>query len=94
MTNKIYVAAADGRIVSEAWVGMEVELAEHFGAYAGASLSAKAAGADLQISVTGGKYGTQTVVVSPNTTFAYKLHKVTDWNNDKTQIGNMAADYH
>lgn len=84
----------DGRIVSEVWVGMEVELADHFGAYAGVSLSAKTAGADLQISVTGGKYGTQTVTVSPNTTVAYRLHKVTNWSNGKTHIDNMAADYH
>lgn len=83
----------DGRILSEVWVGMEDELADHFGTYANGSLSVSAAGGNAQISVTGGKHGTQTITISPGTTFAYKLHKVKDWNKDKTHIDNMEADY-
>ena len=83
----------DGRIVSEVWVGMEVALAEHFGTYASTSWSVKAAGAELQITVTGGKNGAQTITLSSGTAFAFKLHKVKDWNKDKTHIENLEADY-
>jgi hypothetical protein len=84
----------DGRIVSEVWVAMESELAEHFGVNGEVSLSAKAKGAELQITATGGKYGSQTITLSPGTTFAYKLHKVKNWIDNKTRIENMEADYH
>jgi hypothetical protein len=83
----------DGRIVSEVWVGMEVALADHFSTYAKGSLSVSAAGGNAQITVTGGKNGAQTITLSPSTTFAYKLHKVKEWNKDKTHIENMEADY-
>src|SRR5215472_12237622 len=84
---------SDGRIVSEVWIGMEVELAEYFSTYGKGSLSVSAAGGNAQISVTGGNNGKQTITFSPNTTFAYKLHKVKDWNKDKTHIEDMEADY-
>jgi hypothetical protein len=47
----------------------------------------------LSVTVTGGKHGSQTVTLSKGTTFAYKLHKVKDWNKGKTQIENLEADY-
>ena len=83
----------DGRIVSEVWVAMEAELAEHFEMYGKSSLSAKANGAELEMTVTGGKYGSQTITFSTDTTFAYKLHKVKNWSNNKTHIEEMEADY-
>ena len=49
--------------------------------------------ADLSVTAKGGKHGTQTITLSAGTTFAYKLHKVKDWNQGKTKIENMEADY-
>jgi len=83
----------DARIVSEVWVVMEAELAEHFDASASVSASASADGNELNIIAKGGRQGTQTITLSAGTTFAYKLHKVKDWNRDKTQIEDMEADY-
>jgi hypothetical protein len=83
----------DGRFVSECWIVVEAELAAHFAVHAEASLAVRAAGSDLAVTVTGGKHGAQTVNLSPKTTFAYKLHKVKKWNNGKTHIEEMEADY-
>lgn len=84
---------SDGRIVSEIWVTMEAELADYFATSASSSVSAKAKGAELEITVMGGKYGSQTINISRGTTFGYKLHKVTNWSKGKTQIEDMEADY-
>jgi hypothetical protein len=83
----------DGRIVSEAWVVVSAELGQHFATYAAASAGVKAFGSSLDVSASGGQHGTQTITLSAGTTFAYKLHKVKDWNKGKTQIDNMEADY-
>ncbi len=77
----------DGRIVSEIWVVMEAELAEHFETSGGLMVSAKAA--DLNVTANGGRHGTQTITLSSGTTFAYKLHKVKDWNKGKTRINDI-----
>jgi hypothetical protein len=82
---------SDGRIVSEVWVVMEAELANHFDTSASISVSAK--DVDLDVTAKGGAQGEQTITLSAGTTFAYKLHKVKDWNNGKTRIENMEADY-
>ena len=81
----------DGRIVSEVWIVLEAELAEHF--ETSGSLLASAKDSDLKVTAKGGKHGTQTITLSAGTTFAYKLHKVKKWNKGKTQIEDMEADY-
>jgi hypothetical protein len=81
----------DGRIVSEVWVVMDAELSEHFATSASVSVSAAAAG--LNITVSGGKFGTQTITLSQGATFAYKLYKVTNWDNGRTTVAQMAPDY-
>ena len=83
----------DGRIVSEVWIVLDAELSEHFATYGSISASVHAAGSSLSVTVTGGKHGSQTVTLSKGTTFAYKLHKVKDWNKGKTQTENLEADY-
>lgn len=83
----------DGRIVGEVWVAVEAELAEHFAMYGKSSRSVKANGAALEMTVTGGKYGSQTISLSPGTTFAYKLYKVKNWSNNKTHIDALEADF-
>lgn len=82
---------SDGRIASEVWVVMEAELAEHFDT--SGSLTVAANGSGLSVTAKGGKQGTQTITLSAGTTFAYKLHKVKDWNKGKTQIEDLEADY-
>ena len=83
----------DGRIVSEVWIVLEAELANHFSAYADASTSVQAFGSSVEVSAKGGRHGTQTISISPGTIFAYKLHKVTNWSKGKKQIEDMADDY-
>jgi hypothetical protein len=83
---------ADGRIVSEVWVLMKGELAEHFATSGGIDASVSSTGADLELTATGGTHGSQTVVISADTTFAYLLHKVKKWSNGKTQIEDMEDD--
>lgn len=80
----------DGRIISEVWVVMDAELTEHFSSSTAISVSEK--NSDLNVTASGGKYGTQTITLSEGTTFAYLLHKVTKWNKD--EIEDMKADYH
>lgn len=83
----------DARIVSEVWIVVDAELGEHFATQGQASASVKAFGSSLSLTVSGGKRGLQTVTISRGTTFAYKLHKVRDWNKGKTRIENMETDY-
>ena len=82
----------DGRIVSEVWVVMEAELAEQFDTSGAVAVSVK--GVDLNVTAKGGTHGTQTITLSKGSVFAYKPHKVKEWNKGKTQIENMEADYH
>lgn len=82
---------SDGRIVSEVWVVMEAELAEHFDTSGAIMVTEN--GVDLNITAKGGTQGTQTITLSAGTTFAYKLHKVKKWSNNKTKIEDMEADY-
>lgn len=81
----------DGRVVSEVWVVMEAQLSEQFDTSGSVKVAAK--GADLNVTASGGKYGSQTITLSKGAIFAYKLHKVKDWNKGKTQIEDMEADY-
>lgn len=82
----------DGRIVSEVWIVMEAELAEHFDTSGSVSISAK--GDDLNVTASGGTEGSQTITLSEGSVFAYKLHKIKDWNKGKTKIEDMEADYY
>lgn len=81
----------DGRIASEVWVVMEAQLAEQFDT--ASSLKVTVKGPDLDVTASGGKHGTQTITLSKGSVFAYKLHKVKKWNNGKTRIEDMEADY-
>jgi hypothetical protein len=83
----------DGRIVSEVWVVMDAEMASRFGASAGYKVSANVAGVGLDITANAGTKDETTVTLSKGSNFAYLLHKVKDWNKDKTKIENMEADY-
>ncbi|NRF72353.1 hypothetical protein HLB44_35785 [Aquincola sp. S2] len=84
---------SDGRIVSEVWIVVDAELGEHFATSGAAGVAVKAFGSTAGVVVSGGKHGTQTVQLSSGTTFAYKVHKVSDWNKGKTQVEKVEADY-
>jgi hypothetical protein len=73
---------------------VEAELAEHFDSSPSIMVAANAGVAALDITATGGKLRSQTITLAPGTTFAFKLHKVKQWNKDKTHIEDMEADYH
>jgi hypothetical protein len=87
----------DGRIVSQVLVAMEASLAETFST--AGSLSSEAEGDVLVVTAkggvtaSGGVHGSNTITLAPNTTFAYKLMKVKDWDHGKNKILDLEADY-
>lgn len=83
----------DARIASETWFVVEAELAEHIDANFSTNHEWSAFGNSIDLTVTGGKHGSQTITLGAGSTFAYKLHKVKKWNKDKTRIEDMEADY-
>lgn len=84
---------ADGRVVSEYWIVVEAQLGEYFAANAGAAVAVKAFGNQANLTIGGGTQGSQTLTMSPGTTFAYKLHKVSDWSKGKDSVLKVEADY-
>jgi hypothetical protein len=92
--NELADEGNDGRIISEIWVVMVASLAEHFSMYGSKSISAKAYGQEVKVTVSGGKSGSQSVTFSTGTTFAFKTHKVKKWTDKKTEIEDMEADYY
>jgi hypothetical protein len=83
----------DGRIVSEYWIVVDAELSEYFATTAGLSVGVKALGSHAGLTLSGGAQGTQTVTMSPGTTFAFKMHKVSDWSKGKDSVLKVEADY-
>lgn len=83
----------DGRIASEIWVAMSAEMANKFSATAGYSVSANVGGLGLDISLKGSTGGSEKITISKDTTVAYALHKVKDWDKGKTKIENLEDDY-
>ncbi len=95
-TTRKYLAdeGKDGRTVTETFVIMAAELAEKFNNATSLSISATADDSGLKIIANGSKSGTTSITLSAGACFAYKLHKVTKWNDNKTKIENMEADYY
>lgn len=83
----------DARIVSEVWIVVDAELGEHFVTSGSAVVGVEASGSSANLRVSGGIRGAQTLTLSPGSTFAYKLHKVSGWNKGKTQVEAVEADY-
>ena len=84
---------SDGRVVSEYWIVVEAALAEAFEASGSAGIAVKAFGNQANLTIGGGKHGSQTVTMSPGTTFAYKLHKVSQWSKGKESVEAVEAAY-
>jgi hypothetical protein len=84
----------DGRIVSEVWVVVDGELAEHFKTSGAFSVGASTSGNGLEVTAKGGTQGSQTILLEKDATFAYKMHKVKDWEKNKTVVGDLEADYY
>ena len=83
-----YLACAgqNGRIVAEVWTLMEGELAEEFAAASTFDMASGADGAGLELGVSGGCHGSQTVIFSSGTVFAFSMHRVKEWKNGTDQI--------
>lgn len=81
----------DGRIVSEVWVVLSAELGEHIASSPGVLLAV--ADGDLKFTAKGGKHGTHTIQLSKGAVFAYRLHKVKRWKDNKTWIDELEDDY-
>jgi hypothetical protein len=47
----------------------------------------------FSLGISAGIRGAQTLTLSPGSTFADKLHKVSGWNKAKTQVEAVEADY-
>lgn len=82
---------SDGRIVNGVWTVVSAELGEQFDSVA--SLSASEDDSQLKVTASGGKYGTQSIILAPGTTFAYRLAKVTNWSSSKTHVDDVDNDY-
>lgn len=83
----------DARVVSEVWVVIEAELAEHLSTSDSTTHQWSALGNSLEFSSSSRKYGSQSISLSEGSTFAYKLHKVKKWSRGKKQIEEVEADY-
>jgi hypothetical protein len=75
-------------------VAMLAEMADSFSASAGYRVSANVQGIGLDIIAEGGTKGSQKITLSKGTMFAYGLHKVKDWNKEKTKIENLEDDFY
>lgn len=91
--NSLADEGSDGRVVSEVWVVVEAELAEHVESNWGTGHSWSFGSNTLDLSVSGGSVGTQTISIGTGTTFAYKMHKVKKWSKGKEEIEDLEADY-
>jgi hypothetical protein len=82
----------DARVCTSAWVVMSGELAERFDTSASLEVSGTTADG-LSITANGGGNwkGSETITFSPGTVFAYGLHKVRKWNDDR--IEDMEDDW-
>ena len=88
---------ADGRVVSEIWVVVDAEISEAVDLSRTINVGAKF-NKNNQLNVKFNlKSGKQhTISISTGSVFAYKLHKVTDWDKRRkkaTKVTDMKADY-
>lgn len=82
----------DGRIVSRVCVLVEGELASRFEASKEVTVSLGAGNQAIEISTKVQGEKSATIQLEPGMVFGYILHKVTKWNDDKTQIRDMEDD--
>ncbi|MDZ7360470.1 MAG: hypothetical protein ONB46_07045 [candidate division KSB1 bacterium] len=82
----------DARIASEIWVAMEAELASQITNDFNITGEASSGGFTVEFSASTSSTKKSTITIPPNTTFAYLLHKVTKWSNNKTKVEDMEDD--
>ena len=89
---------ANGRIVNRIWIGMADTIEEQFtsAVNSGGSVSATVAGASLVLGVQGkGTSATSVSInVSSGTPFAYSLCKVSNWDDHRTKVVQVADDWY
>lgn len=87
----------DARVVSEIWVVVEASLAQAIEYNGAKSVDAKFANnneLNVKIQLSGGK--SHTITISSGSVFAYKLHKVKDYDKRRkkaTKVTDLEADY-
>jgi hypothetical protein len=80
----------DARIVSEVYVAMEAELASTVTTGGSVTASGSSSGLEVEVKASTSSTTSTKVVLPPDTTFAYLLHKVKTWSG--STITNMEDD--
>lgn len=75
----------DSRVVGEVWVVMEAELASKVSNAASLSTKAAKAGIEIELEAKAKNTKKESIVLSPDTTFAYLLYKAKFNKNDKVE---------
>lgn len=83
----------DGRITSQIWTVMEGELAAKFKASASMQTSVSRGSDELELSVGASGNGSERIVLARGATFAYSLHRVSNWNPGKTRADDLDDDF-
>jgi len=98
LNNEAHVARAamkdegkDARIITDVWAVVSAEIGDSFST--GAKISADVEAGAVSLAVSGGasSSGTNKVILSEGTTFAYAMMKVKKWKKDV--IDDMEVDY-
>lgn len=87
----------DARVVSSVFIVVDATIGEAFAASAGTSGSitaqlTKALGLSFKVTTTGSSSRLVTVEPGVGSTFAYGLHKVSDWNRGRTRVEDLEDD--
>ncbi len=88
---------SDGRLISEIWVVTEAEITEAIDTNGALSVGAKFNKnnkLDVKLRLKSNK--THTITISEGSVFAYKMHKVKDWDKRRkkaTKVTKVEADY-
>jgi hypothetical protein len=75
----------DARIVSEVYVAMEAELASTVTTGGSGSANGTVNGLEIEVKASGSNTTTTKVVLPPDTTFAYLLHRVKKWDGKRVK---------
>jgi len=81
----------DARLVTSVFVILDAELANEWDSSGNLNFAAKKAGKEIELELSLGSQGAQTVQISEGTVFAYGLHKI-KWKKD--EVKELKSDYY
>jgi hypothetical protein len=90
--NWLASAGNSGRVVGEVWIVMEATLASEITTNGSLSAEGRVNGFKINLSGSSSSTTRSSITIPANTTFAYLLYKVKDWNKDKTQVEALEDD--